>query len=290
MTLKLIRSFLLAPANRPDLLAKFPRFGADCCVIDMEDGTPAADKAAARAALPGAVGEIRGGGYTGLLTVRVNEPGSPLYLDDLAAAFGAGIDGVVIPKVEDPGQLWPAYHHISRLAAASPRQERRFIVCGIESARGVQGAARLCRPDLGVGAVYFGAEDYASNIGGRRTPEGREIYTARSMVVMAAKGAGIQAIDQAVVDIRNDAQYLADAAAGRELGYEGKTCVTPGQVKLAHDVFSPTPAERDFARRLVAAYEEALGRRVGVIEFEGQMVDGPLLKRAQAILSMPEAG
>ncbi|ARP75652.1 HpcH/HpaI aldolase/citrate lyase family protein [Bordetella genomosp. 6] len=290
MALKLIRSLLLAPANRHDLLAKFPRFGADCCVIDLEDGTPSADKVAARAALPKAVGAIRAGGYGGLLTVRVNEPGSPLYLDDLAAAFDAGIDAVVIPKVEEPGQLWPAHHHVARLAAIHPARARRFVVCGLESVRGVQAAARVSRPDLDVGAVYFGAEDYASSIGGRRTPQGQEVLAARSMVVMAAKAAGLQAIDQAVVDIRNDAHYLADATQGRELGYGGKTCVTPAQVRLAHQVFSPTPRERDFARRLVAAYEEALGRHVGVIEFEGQMVDGPLLKRAQAILAAPADG
>lgn len=285
----MLRSFLLAPANRHDLLAKFPRFGADCCVIDLEDGTPPADKAFARSALPQAVRTVREGGYRGVLTVRVNEPNSPHYLEDLAAALACDIDGVVIPKAEEPAQLWPAYHHIARIATGNADARARFIIAAIESVRGVQTVAQLCRPEFGVRAVYFGAEDYAAAIGARRTPGGREVFVARSMVVIAAKAVGLEAIDQAVIDIRDDALYVTDATEARELGFDGKCCVTPGQVKLAHKVFSPTEQERDFARRLLAEYDRALQRNVGVIEFEGKMVDGPLLKRAQAVLAMGDA-
>jgi citrate lyase subunit beta/citryl-CoA lyase len=91
------------------------------------------------------------------------------------------------------------------------------------------------------------------------------------------------------VDIRNDELFLEDASRGRDLGYEGKICVTPGQVKLSHSAFSPTPEEREYAKRLVATYEDAMARGIGTIDFEGRMIDGPLLKRAQAILAAPEA-
>jgi len=285
MTIPLIRTFLLAPANRLDLLVKFPRFKADCSVIDLEDGTPAADKVCARASLNHAVGAVRDGGYQGILAVRVNEPLSPLFLDDLHAAFEAGADAVVIPKVEDAAQLWAASHHISRLANAHPRRTRRFIISGVESARGVRAVDAACSHALGVRAVYFGAEDYATSVGGRRTLVGDEVHFARSAVVMAAKAAGIQAIDQAFVDIRDDAAYTADAVRGRDLGYDGKTCLTPGQIKLASSVFAPSEEELDWAKRLVVAHESALARNVGVIEFEGKMIDAPLLKRARAILA-----
>lgn len=283
----MFRSFLLAPANRLDLLAKFARAAADCSVIDLEDGTPSADKEAARASLPAAVAAVRDGGYRGLLTVRVNEPSSPGYLEDLAAAFACDIDGVVIPKLEEPGPLWPAHHHIARLCAKFPKRSARFVIGGIESVRGVQNAAAVCRPDLGVRAVYFGAEDFAASMAGRRTRKGAEVHAARSLVVMAARAADIAAIDQVVVDIRDSELFVADAGEGLDLGYDGKTCVTPGQVKLAHQVFSPSADERDFARRLIAAYEAALARNVGVIEFEGKMVDGPLLKRARVVVATP---
>lgn len=285
----MIRSLFFAPANRPDLVLKFPRFGADCCVIDLEDGTPPAEKARARAQLHATVAQVRAAGLQGMLTVRVNVPASSHYLADLEAAFGADVDGVVIPKLESPEQAFPALHWIQHLDAEAPRARPRTLVGGIESVRGVLNAVALCAQVPAMGSVYFGAEDFAADIGGRRTARGDEVYTARSMVVMAAKAAGLVAIDQAVVDIRNDALFLDDAARGRDLGYDGKICVTPGQVKLAHRAFSPTAEEREHAQRLVAAYEDATARGIGTIDFEGRMIDGPLLKRAQQVLAMPAA-
>lgn len=287
-----IRSLFFAPANRPDLVLKFPRFGADCCVIDLEDGTPSAEKAGARAQLHATVAQVRAAGLQGMLTVRVNVPASPHYLADLEAAFGADVDGVVIPKLETPEQAFAALHWIQHLDTEAPRGRPRTLVGGIESVRGVLHAVALCERLAAISAassVYFGAEDFAADIGGRRTPRGDEVFAARSMVVMAAKGAGLVAIDQAVVDIRNDALFLEDAARGRDLGYDGKICVTPGQVKLAHRAFSPTAEEREAARRLVAAYDEATARGIGTIDFEGRMIDGPLLKRAQQVLALPAA-
>lgn len=285
----MIRALFFAPANRPDLVAKFPRFGADCCVIDLEDGTPPGEKQRAREMLRATVDQVRAAGLKGMLTVRVNVPASPHYLADIEAAFACDVDGIVIPKLEEPAQAFPAIHVIQRLDAQSPRATPRTIVGGIESGRGVLNAVRICAETACVGSVYFGAEDFAADIGGRRTPRGDEVYAARSMVVMAAKAAGIVAIDQAVVDIRNDELFLEDAARGRDLGYEGKICVTPGQVKLSHRAFSPTAEEREYAKRLVATYEDAMARGIGTIDFEGRMIDGPLLKRAQAILAAPEA-
>ena len=135
--------------------------------------------------------------------------------------------------------------------------------------------------------MFSGADDFSADIVWRRTPRGDEVYTARSMVVMAARAAGRIAIDQAVIDIRNDALFLDDAGRGRDLGYEGKICVTPGQVKLAHRAFSPTPEERNYAQRLVETYEAAMARGLGTIDFEGRMIDGPTLKRAQQVLALP---
>ena len=284
----MIRSLLFAPANRPDLVVKFPRFGADCCVIDLEDGTPPDAKQSAREMLRETVNRVREAGLAGVLTVRVNVPASVHYLADLEAAFACDIDGVVIPKLESPDQAFPAIHWIRTLDDQLPRAHPRTIVGGIESVRGVLNAVDICARTAHLGSVYFGAEDLAADVGGRRTPRGDEVYTARSMVLMAAKAAGIIAIDQAVVDIRDDALFLEDAARGRDIGYDGKICVTPGQVKLSHRAFSPTPQERDHAGRLVATYEAALARGLGTIDFEGRMIDGPLLKRAQAILASPQ--
>lgn len=283
----MIRSLFFAPANRPELVLKFPRFGADCCVIDLEDGTPPGEKRSAREALAQTVAQVRAAGLGGTLMVRVNVPDSEHYLADLEAAFASDIDGVVVPKVETTEQVFPVLHWIRQRDAQAPRAQPRTLIGGIESVRGVLNAVALCRDIDALSAVFFGAEDFAADIGGRRTPRGDEVYTARSMVVMAARAAGRIAIDQAVIDIRNDALFLDDAGRGRDLGYEGKICVTPGQVKLAHRAFSPTPEERNYAQRLVETYEAAMARGLGTIDFEGRMIDGPTLKRAQQVLALP---
>ena len=285
----IIRSLFFAPANRSDLVGKFPRFAADCFVIDLEDGTPPAEKASARAGIAQLVGSVRQHTLAGVLTIRVNDPDSDHYLDDLDVALRCDVDGIVVAKLERVEQLFPALHLLRRLERDQPRGSPRFIVAGIESIQGVANAAALCSADPAVAAVYFGAEDLASDLGARRTAEAAEVMYARSHVLLHAKAARIIAIDQAVLEIRDDQQFEADATAGRNLGYDGKICVLPRQVEVANRVFSPSDAELDFSRRLIARYEQSMAQGIGTIDFEGKMVDGPLLKRSQRLVAIGDA-
>jgi citrate lyase subunit beta/citryl-CoA lyase len=133
--------------------------------------------------------------------------------------------------------------------------------------------------------MYFGAEDFLSDIGGERTPASAEVQFARARVLLFAKQAGLTAIDQPVADIRNDALFRSDAEQGRQMGYDGKVCLLPKQVEIANAVFAPSEAEVAYAKRLLKAYEGATRRGVGTIDFEGKMIDGPLVKRAQRTLA-----
>ncbi|HSB97789.1 MAG TPA: CoA ester lyase [Spongiibacteraceae bacterium] len=280
--MNLIRSFLFAPANQPDRLKKFLRIAADCFVIDLEDGTPEAEKESARAALPEIVAYLRQENLQGLLFVRVNEPRSPHLKADLRAAFAADIDGIVVPKIEEQDELKPIASALTMAQFGSARE--LSIIGGIESMRGVINVFDLVNvPNLS--ALYFGAEDYITDIDGRRTVEGHEVLYARSQTVLAAKAAGIQALDQAVVEIRDEQRYRDCSAQGRNLGYGGKICLLPRQVEMANELFSPTDSDIERSRRLITAYESAAALGTGAIEFEGRMVDGPLLKRAQSIVA-----
>jgi citrate lyase subunit beta/citryl-CoA lyase len=283
-----IRSLFFAPANRADLVAKFPRFRADCYVIDLEDGTPPAEKAAARSGLHALVSDLRRSELPGTLTIRVNEPESDHYLDDLTAAWQTDADGIVIPKLETIEQLYPALHWLRRIERDRPRREPRFIVGGLESINGVANAAALCRAHPQLAAVYFGAEDLASELGARRTKESMEVLYARSQVLLHAKAARIVAIDQAVVEIRDDNHFEQDAQPGCSMGYDGKICLLPRQLDVANRVFRPSASDVDYARRLIARYADATAKGIGTIDFEGKMIDGPLLKRAQRIVALAE--
>lgn len=281
-----IRSFLFAPANQPERLKKFLRIPADCFVIDLEDGTPEAEKEAARAALPEIVEHLRAEGLQGLLFVRVNEPRSPHTKADLRAALATDIDGIVVPKIERVDELQAIVSAVTLARLSSARD--LSIIGGIESMRGVIAAFDLAERVEHLSALYFGAEDYITDIDGRRTAAGLEVLYARSQAVLAARAAGVQALDQAVIEIRDDQRFEACATQGRELGYNGKICLLPRQVELANACFAPGADEIERSRRLIAAAEAGALQGQGAIEFEGRMIDGPLLKRAQGIVALAD--
>lgn len=261
------RSLLFVPASRPDMIGKLFRWRPDAVVIDLEDAVPPAAKDAARDTGLAAAGALELPGTAVL--VRINPAGSPWFAGDLRAVARAGVDGVVLPKYSAPAAL-------AGVRSALPADTR--IVAGMETARGVAD----CRDLLarGVDAAYFGAEDYLADLGGYRTGGGLEVLYARSEVMLACRLSGIGAIDQAVTAIRDDARFTADAQAGRALGYTGKICVHPGQVALAHQAFTPSPAEVEHARAVLA-----LTRDHGVGTVDGQMVDDVHVRMAQQVLA-----
>lgn len=264
-----LRSLLFAPANRPELVAKLPRSGPDGVILDLEDGVPATEKDRARGQLADSVRRLRQVVPGLLVLVRVNGPASAWFEADLRAVPPEA-GGLLVPKLEDR-------RHAERAASAAA-----VVIGGIETAVGVETAPELCREPLT--AAYFGAEDYVADLGGVRTRDGREVLYARSRVVLAARLGGIQAIDQVVIDFNDDELFRAEAAQARALGYAGKLCIHPRQVALANETFTPSPEEVARARRLVAAYEKAVKEGIGAIDFEGQMVDAPVLTRARAVL------
>ena len=284
-----IRSLLFAPANRPELLKKFPRYAADAFAIDLEDGTPESEKASARAALPSVVADLRAQGLRAPLFVRTNAPRSRHVETDLAVAVETPVDGVMIPKLETPAELQT---FDAALTAAETRFGRALKIIGmIETARGVMHVETLAAvQNSHLAGLAFGAEDFITDIAGRRTPEGLEVLYARSRVVLAARAFGLQALDQVFVNIRDDDGFRRDSEMGRQLGYSGKMCIVPRQIEIANAVFSPSMEEIAWSRRLIEAYASAQAEGRGTIEFEGGMVDEPVLQRARAIVQFAEDG
>lgn len=264
-----MRSALFAGATRPDLVAKLARSGPDAAIVDLEDAVPDDAKDEARAALPDLVASIEEGPR---VFVRVNAPRSEWFRDDLeAAAELADLAGVVVPKTEAVEDL---------LWTRDALPEGVEVFAGLETARGVAECERILA-EAAPAAAYFGAEDYIADLGGRRTSGGEEVLYARSRVALAARLAGVTAIDQVVVDFRDDAGFERDAEEGRALGYRGKLCIHPSQVPLANAAFGASAEELARARALLAAWEEGAARGVAAVEFEGAMVDGPALRMAR---------
>jgi citrate lyase subunit beta/citryl-CoA lyase len=274
--LALTRSVLFVPATRPDLVAKVGRCGADVVVLDLEDTVPPAAKDEARAAVP-ALAAVLAEQSAGTRLLRVNAPDTPWFGVDMACLAGRDIDGVVVPKVDGPATV----DHIDSLAAQAARPGLP-VIAGIESARGVS-TVEVVAPR--VAAVYFGAEDFVADMGGRRTPAHTEVLYARSRVALAARVAEIPALDQVCFDLANEAGFRRDAELGRDLGYAGKMCLNPGQVRWANEVWTPTEAELARAAAAIAAHDEAVARGEGVAFLDGRLIDLPAVRLARAVLA-----
>jgi citrate lyase subunit beta/citryl-CoA lyase len=288
-TLTRARSLLFMPATRADMIAKIPSIAPDVAVADLEDAVAAGDKERARQIAAAAIDALypkdakdpkdpkdprapKDPKDRTTVLIRVNALGTPWFDGDVAAAAACAAAGIVVPKLATPQELG----HV-RQALAEHSWSDAVLVAGLETALGVADARALL--SHGVSAVYFGAEDYIADIGGRRTRGGAEVLYARSRVALAAHLAGLPALDQVVTDLADDEHFLADAAGGRDLGYQGKMCIHPRQVPLAHQVFTPTPAELAHAREVVAAGQS------GVAVVDGQMADEVHVRMARAVLA-----
>jgi citrate lyase subunit beta/citryl-CoA lyase len=265
------RSMLFVPGNRPELASKALRSAPDVVVLDLEDAVPAAAKADARAAVREAAAGIVD---DAAVCVRVNPPDTGWFADDVAALPG-GLAAVVVPKLASADQV----DHVARALDGRP------IVAGIETVRGVADAREVLRPP--VVACYFGAEDYVADLGGVRTPSNHEVGVARALVGMAARLAGVAALDMVTLDFGDDDRFVAEAREARALGYAGKLCIHPAQVGLAATAFHPTDEELSWGRRLLEAFDAAGGT---TIAFEGLMVDEVVAARARALVAAADEG
>jgi len=265
------RSVLFMPGTRADMIAKIPRIAPDVAIADLEDAVGPGDKDSARRTATTAIDAL-GPDAACTVLVRVNPVGTPWFSADVAAAAGCAAAGIVVPKLATRDEVRQVREQL-----AGHSRTGALIIAGIETALGAADARALLAE--GLSGAYFGAEDFIADIGGRRSPGGEEVLYARSQVCLAARLAGIPAIDQVVTDISDDARFLADARRGQALGYRGKMCIHPRQVGLAHQVFTPAPDEVAHARAVLAAGT----RGVGVVD--GQMVDDVHVRMARAVLA-----
>ncbi len=272
-----LRSVLFAPAVRPDHLEKLSSRGADAVVIDCEDATPPNAKAEARLNCLRFGPELAATGCQ--VFVRVNAPSSEWFDADLTQALSPELTGVIVPKLETLADL----DRVSRALDDAGFPDLGVFV-GIETVLGVADARALLEHQRVI-AAYFGAEDFIADLGGRRTVGNIEVLYARSQVVIAGRLAGVPVIDQVVTDFRNTEAFNAEAVEACALGFRGKLCIHPGQVTPANTAFTPTSEEVARAQRLIDAYDEASAAGVSAIDFEGQMVDGPLVAQAQQLIN-----
>jgi len=277
------RSRLYAPGNNPRLLAGIDIHGADCVLLDLEDSVPPEEKAAARILVKHLLAAVP---FPEEVWVRIN-PLESGGRDDLEEVLRGRPHGICLPKAESAPD-------VERLAEVLSGIETElgmpvgatWIMPIVETARGVLHCEDVATASDRIVAVAFGAEDYTRDVGARRTQE--SLLFARSMIVAAAKTAGVQASDTVFADLGDEAGLAAEAALARDLGFDGKGAINPRQLEVIHAAFSPTDEELSYAQRVVDAAEAAEAAGSGAVALDGRMVDKPVLERARRLIAYGE--
>lgn len=280
------RSFLFVPANRSRMIENAFRSSAEAVVLDLEDAVPPDQKAAARqviAAIVPAAPKDRE-----QLFVRVNAAGTAECDEDLRMAASVPLAGVVVPKVERPEDLRCVGETLDRLEAA--RGARRLAVIALlETPLGILRAADLAgAAPARVTALALGAEDYRAAMGVDLAEAGGLVDFARAMVATAAAAAGLPAIDTPEPDVRDLERLRRETQRARGFGFRAKFAVHPAQLPVIHDVLMPTSAQREWAERVVRAYEQAAAEGRGSVELDGRMIDAATARRARTLLGLRE--
>ncbi len=284
----LMRTLLFVPANRENMVEKAHGLDADVIVLDLEDSVPPGEKDAARGRLRDAIASLKAAGKT--VHVRLNHLDTGLTRDDLAAAIGPGLDGLAFPKTEGAFQ-------VRELDVLIREQEVRkslhpgdiVLIPHIETARGLLRCEDIALASTRIAGLGFGAEDYTSDLGVVRTRDGNELDYARRVIVHTAIAYGLQPLDGIFPDFKDPEGVAAEARYVRSIGMKGKYLIHPDQIAPVNEAFQPSADEVEAARKVVAAFDEAVERGHASVQVEGRMVDTPVAKRARDLIAYVEA-
>ncbi len=279
---RLRRTRLYLPGNNPHYLEGAAFFGADQLIIDLEDSIAPAEKDAARILVKYALREIEFGSSE--VTVRINPLTTSYGYEDLEEIVPSEPDGIYIPKCEKSLDVREVASVVERIRREHGIEKEILLFPIIESAKGVIKAPEIASASPLVAAIAFGAEDFTSDIGARRTRDGRESFVARSLVVLAAKAYRVQALDTVWGDLADTEGLIESTREGKQLGFDGRGIIHPSQVEYVHQVYTPSPEEIEWAEKIITAFEEAMRRGDGVVSLGRKMIDAPVVERAKRIL------
>ena len=286
---RLFRSLCFVPGNNPRFLQKAKQLGADIVCLDLEDSVPDAQKDEARQLVRRAL-EDRKSYEADAVYVRTNSPASGLVPADLKAVVRRGIDGIVVPKLNNKAELGRIVKVLEDL-----EQQRRLkpvgVMPSIESAEGVVKTYEIAssggrRRNSRIDCVVFGVFDLLSDMGIEYDPNSEAARYARARVALDARAAGVPAIDGIWQDLRDVKGLERDCSLGKSLGYAGKSVIHPDQIDVVHRMFHPNESEVSWARRVADAYLESAGQGRGATTVDGKMIDEVHYKQARAVLDL----
>ncbi|WP_334267584.1 aldolase/citrate lyase family protein [Edaphobacter sp. HDX4] len=283
--MKARRSMLFVPGDNPAMLSTAFVYKPDSVMFDLEDAVSPREKDSARLLvfhalqLP-AYREIE-------KVVRINELDTDFGLKDLEAAIHGGTDVVRLPKTENADAILELEVHVERLEKECGRPVGQTkLIAAIESASGVVNAVEIARASPRMIAIAIAGFDYLVDMQTERSGGSEpELFYARAAILHAARAAGIDAFDVAYGKVDDDEGFLREVQIARQLGFNGKSLIHPRQVDLLHRAYAPTNVELQRAKQILAAAEAARRNGLGVVSLDGKMIDPPVIKEAEMVLS-----
>jgi citrate lyase subunit beta / citryl-CoA lyase len=278
-----MRSKLFVPGSRPELFAKAMAGEADGLSFDLEDAVDESMKDEARRALAKFLRALAPG-HGKVIIVRVNGLTTPHFAADIEAIVGSGVDLVNLPKPESPDDVRECAEAIEQ-AERDAGAEPIGILANIETPRAYRLAAEIAAAGPRVKGLQAGWGDLIEPLDiDRYNPAMIEALLLH--IRIAAGEGGVWAYDGAYANFKDPEGYKREAEAARRLGYLGKSCIHPSQVALANAAFRPSDAEIAHSLRVVEAAREAAAKGIGAFTVNGRMVDGPFVRRAEAVLAL----
>ena len=285
---RLRRTMMFVPGNNPAMVKDAGIYGADSIMFDLEDAVSMAEKDAARDLVYEALQTQDYGDAE--LVVRVNGQDTPYYANDVRAMVKAGIDVVRLPKAEDAEMVKKLDADITAAEKEFGREEgSTMLMAAIESAKGVINAYQIASASDRMMGIALSAEDYTTDMKTHRYPDGAELEFARNIVLHAARAAGVAAFDTVFTNMNDTEGFYRETEYIHQLGFDGKSLVNPRQIPMVNKVYEPTKKEIENAKNVENAIKEAKLKGSGVISMNGQMVDRPVVLRAERVMRLAKA-
>lgn len=285
---RLRRTMMFVPGNNPAMIKDAGIYGADSIMFDLEDSVSLLEKDAARMLVYQALTSVDYGDSE--LVVRINDLASEYGKADIFAMVKANVDVIRLPKTE-------TVEDIVEVEKVIERAEKKFglevgttkMMAAIEGPQGVLNAPEIAKASARLIGIALGAEDYVTSMKTHRYPDGKELFFARSMIIHAARAAGIAAFDTVYSDVDNMDGLKREVEQIHQLGFDGKSVINPRQIPVVNEVYQPTEKQIKHALEVLSAIKEAEEKGSGVISLNGKMIDKPVVERAKRVLMLAKA-
>lgn len=285
---RLRRTMLFLNAQRASLVKDAYVYKPDTVMFDLEDAVAEREKDSARFSLYNTMKSVD---YKGVeRIVRINAHDTPHYFEDIRVAIASRVDGIRIPKCDSK-------EDVLRAEALVEKAEKEFgvevgstlLMAAIESPRGVINSLEICESSPRMFGIAIGAGDYLRNMRTTKSRSGIELQSARGQIVMSARAAGIQCFDTVYMDVDNIEGFEEEVALIKQMGFDGKSLISPKQIPIVHKAFAPSQKEISRAEKIIIQLEENEKLGIGVFTVDGQMVDVAMLEGAQRTIELAKA-